>query len=136
MRIAAYFKRQSESYLRLLDALQIDKIEEEAYLDEEAAALLEVTISELQVSVREIIATLEMVDLMFKKGPVDYSQSSPLLWLTVIKDISVEKEQAHYLERLDLVRSNWPSIVEIALPKLFSRILEPKLTELLRTPRQ
>ena len=134
--IAGYLKRETEAYLRLLAAVRLDALETQASMDEEALAVLEVTLSELNITLTEIVTTLDMVHFMFEQGPVDYAQSAPLLWLTVIKDISVEKDRTRSLERLQLVESRWPSMADVVLPKLFSRILEPKLTELLRTPRQ
>ena len=79
-----------------------------------------------------MMVTLDLIERIGEKGPGDYSQSSPALWLTVIKDISLEKDNARQLERLGLFRSNWPNLVETSLPRLFSRILEPKLAQLLR----
>jgi competence protein ComGC len=88
--------------------------------------------TDLKISLKEMISTLALIERLFQQRPADYVQSAPLLWLTVVKDISLEKGNARSIERLGLVRSNWPSIVDISLPRLFSRILEPKLTEFLR----
>ena len=104
--------------------------------DEEAAEVLELTISDLMISLREMTDTLGLMESLFEKRPVDYSQSAALLWLTIVKDISLEKENAKQLRQLGLVDSNWSTIVEIALPRLFSRILEPRLTESLRNQRR
>lgn len=104
--------------------------------DEEAAEILELTVSDLMISMKEMIDTLGLMESLFEQRPVDYSQSAALLWLTIVKDIALEKDNAKQLEKLGLVDSNWSAIVEVSLPRLFSRILEPRLTQSLRNQRR
>jgi hypothetical protein len=132
IRIAAYLREATQTYLNSLDVLTPESFNDRAYVDGETATILQLTVSDLKISLKEMISTLALIERLFQQRPADYVQSAPLLWLTVIKDISLEKGNARSIERLGLVRSNWPSIVDISLPRLFSRILEPKLTEFLR----
>ncbi len=132
IRIAGYLKQETQSYLTLVEALEPESFQGRSYIDGESAHILELTVSDLKISLKEIITTLGLIERLFRQRPADYVQSAPLLWLTVVKDISLEKGNARNMERLGLVQSNWPSIVDISLPRLFSRILEPKLTEFLR----
>ncbi|MDA2933624.1 hypothetical protein MYX82_04715 [Acidobacteria bacterium AH-259-D05] len=136
IRIASYLKRQTQSYFNILEQLDPESFKEQPFMDEKTAEVLELTLSDLKISMKEMIDTLGLMERLFEQRPADYAQSAPLLWLTIVKDISIEKENAKNLQKLDLVKSNWPGIVEISLPRLFSRILEPKLTELLRVPRR
>jgi hypothetical protein len=130
--IAAYLREETQAYLNSLEVLTPESFEDRAYMDGQTAHILQLTVSDLQISLKEMITTLALIERLFQERPADYVQSAPLLWLTVIKDISLEKGNARSIERLGLVRSNWPSIVDVSLPRLFSRILEPKLTEFLR----
>lgn len=132
IRIASYLKRETQAYLSLVEALGPESFKGRSYIDGETAHILQLTVSDLKISLKEITTTLGLIERLFQQRPADYAQSAPLLWLTVVKDISIEKGNARNIERLGLVRSNWPSIVDISLPRLFSRILEPKLTEFLR----
>ena len=132
MRIAGYLREATQAYLNSLEALTPESFNDRVYIDGETAHILQVTVSDLKISLKEMITTLALIERLFQQRPADYVQSAPLLWLTVIKDISLEKGNARSIERLGLVKSNWPSIVDISLPRLFSRILEPKLTEFLR----
>jgi len=130
--IAAYLREETQAYLNRMEVLTPESFEDRAYMDGQTAHILQLTVSDLQISLKEMITTLALIERLFQERPADYVQSAPLLWLTVIKDISLEKGNARSIERLGLVRSNWPSIVDVSLPRLFSRILEPKLTEFLR----
>ena len=132
IRIAGYLREATQTYLNALDVLTPESFNDRAYVDGETATILQLTVSDLKISLKEMISTLALIERLFQQRPADYVQSAPLLWLTVVKDISLEKGNARSIERLGLVRSNWPSIVDISLPRLFSRILEPKLTEFLR----
>ena len=137
IRIAAYLKRQTEAYFNKLEQLDPENFMGMPFVaDEEAAEILELTVSDLMISLKEMIDTFELMESLFEQRPVDYSQSAALLWLTIVKDISLEKENAKHLKTLGLVDSNWPGIVEVSLPRLFSRILEPRLTESLRLQRR
>ena len=132
IRIAGYLREATQAYLNSLEVLTPESFNDRAYMDGETANILQLTVSDLKISLKEMITTLALIERLFQQRPADYVQSAPLLWLTVVKDISLEKGNSRSLERLWLVRSNWPSIVDISLPRLFSRILEPKLTEFLR----
>ncbi len=132
MRIAGYLREATQAYLKSLEVLTPESFNDRAYFDGETATILQLTVSDLKISLKEMITTLALIERLFQQRPADYVQSAPLLWLTVVKDISLEKGNARSIERLGLVKSNWPSIVDISLPRLFSRILEPKLTEFLR----
>ncbi|MEE2839953.1 MAG: hypothetical protein VYC91_05430 [Acidobacteriota bacterium] len=137
IRIAAYLKRQTEAYFNKLEQLDPENFMGMPFVaDEEAAEILELTVSDLMISLKEMIDTFGLMESLFEQRPVDYSQSAALLWLTIVKDISLEKENAKHLKTLGLVDSNWPGIVEVSLPRLFSRILEPRLTESLRLQRR
>ncbi|MEE8348385.1 MAG: hypothetical protein V3R94_02370 [Acidobacteriota bacterium] len=137
IRIANYLKRQTQSYFN-----KLEKLDPEAFMgmpfvaDEEAAEIMALTVSDLMISLKEMIDTLALMESLFEQRPVDYSQSAALLWLTIVKDISLEKENAKQLIQLGLVDSNWFYIVDVSLPRLFSRILEPRLTESLRNQRR
>jgi hypothetical protein len=130
--IASYLKQNTEAYLNLVEALDPKSFTDRSYLAGETAHLLQLTVSDLKISLRETITTLGLIERLHQQRPADYVQSAPILWLTVVKDMSLEKGNAKDIERLGLVKSNWHRIVEISLPRLFSRILEPKLTEFLR----
>jgi hypothetical protein len=132
IRIAGSLREATQTYLSSLDVLTPESFNDRAYMDGETANILQLTVSDLKITLKEMITTLALIERLFQQRPADYVQSAPLLWLTVVKDISLEKGNARSIERLGLVRSNWPSIVDISLPRLFSRILEPKLTEFLR----
>lgn len=132
MRIAGYLREETQIYLNSLEVLTPGSFDDRAYIDGETAHILQLTVSDLKISLKEMITTLALIEMLFQQRPADYVQSAPLLWLTVVKDISLEKGNARNIERLGLVKSNWPSIVDISLPRLFSRILEPKLTQFLR----
>jgi hypothetical protein len=137
IRIATYLKRQTQSYFDKLEQLDPETFMGMPFVaDEEAAEVLELTVSDLMISLKEMIDTLGLMESLFEQRPVDYSQSAALLWLTIVKDISLEKENAKQLRQLGLVDSNWSAIVEVSLPRLFSRILEPRLTESLRNQRR
>ena len=137
IRIAAYLKRQTEAFFNKLEQLDPENFMGMPFVaDEEAAEILELTVSDLMISLKEMIDTFGLMESLFEQRPVDYSQSAALLWLTIVKDISLEKENAKHLKTLGLVDSNWPGIVEVSLPRLFSRILEPRLTESLRLQRR
>ncbi|MDA2925342.1 hypothetical protein MYX65_11970 [Acidobacteria bacterium AH-259-L09] len=132
IKIAGYLRRKTQSYLQLVEGLGPWSFENRPDIDEESAVLLDLKINDLKVSLKEMIATLKLIERLSKQRPGDYAKSAPLLWLTVVKDISTEKGNARDLDRVGLVKSNWANIVDIALPRLFSRILESRLTELLR----
>ena len=134
--IAGYLKQGTQTYLNLLEALAPESFEDRAYIDGETAHILQLTVSDLKISLKEMITTLGLIERLFQQRPADYVQSAPLLWLTVVKDMSLEKGNAKNIERLGLVKSNWLRIVDVSLPRLFSRILEPKLTEFLRRGKQ
>ncbi len=137
IRIAVYLKRQTEAYFNKLEQLDPEKFMGMPFVaDEEAAEVLELTVSDLMISLKEMIDTFGLMESLFEQRPVDYSHSAALLWLTIVKDISLEKENAKHLKTLGLVDSNWSGIVEVSLPRLFSRILEPRLTESLRLQRR
>ncbi len=132
IRIAGYLREVTQAYLDSVEALTPESFQDRVYVDGETAPILQLTVLDLKISLKEMIATLALIERLFQQRPADYVQSAPLLWLTVVKDISLEKGNARSIERLGLVKSNWPSIVDISLPRLFSRILEPKLTNFLR----
>ena len=132
IRIAGYLREETQVYLNALEVLTPESFEDRTYIDGETAHILELTVSDLKISLKELITTLALIERLFQQRPADYVQSAPLLWLTVVKDLSLEKGNARNIQRLGLVQSNWPSIVDVSLPRLFSRILEPKLTEFLR----
>ena len=137
IRVATYLKRQTQSLFSKLEQLDPETFMGMPFVaDEEAAEVLELTVSDLMISLKEMIDTLGLMESLFEQRPVDYSQSAALLWLTIVKDISLEKENAKQLRQLGLVDSNWSGIVEISLPRLFSRILEPRMTESLRNQRR
>ena len=81
-----------------------------------------------------MINTLGLMESLFEQRPVDYAQTATILWLNIVKDIALEKENAKQIGQLGLVNSNWAAIAEVVLPRLFSRILEPRLAESLRNP--
>lgn len=134
--ISGYLKQETEAYLKLVEALGPDSFNDQSYIDEETVHILQLTVSDLQISLKETITTLGLIERLSRQRPADYVQSAPLLWLTVVKDMSLEKGNAKNIERLGLVKSNWHRIVDVSLPRLFSRILEPKLTEFLRRGKQ
>lgn len=134
--IAGYLKQETEAYLKLVEALGPDSFNDQSYIAEETVHILQLTVSDLQISLKETITTLGLIERLSRQRPADYVQSAPLLWLTVVKDMSLEKGNAKNIERLGLVKSNWHRIVDVSLPRLFSRILEPKLTEFLRRGKQ
>jgi len=137
IRIAGYLRLQTQSYFNKLALLDPENFMGMPFVaDEKAAEVLELTISDLMISLKEMIQTLGLMEKLFEQRPVDYSQSAALLWLTIVKDISLEKENAKQLGQLGLVDSNWPAIVDVSLPRLFSRILEPRLTQSLRNLRR
>jgi len=146
IRIAGYLKREAEAYLKLLEPLtepecdepesdepECDKPEsdDESSTAEETDDTLQLIASDLEISLKEIITTLGLMERFFRQRPADYVRTAPLLWLTVAKNIALDEENAGKLEGLELVESNWNSIVDVALPRLFSRILEPKLRKFL-----
>lgn len=134
--IAGYLKQETEAYLKLVEALGPDSFNDQSYIAEETVHILQLTVSDLQISLKETITTLGLIERLSRQRPADYVQSAPLLWLTVVKDMSLEKGNAKNIARLGLVKSNWHRIVDVSLPRLFSRILEPKLTEFLRRGKQ
>ena len=105
-------------------------------IDEKLAAELDFRINNLKTSQKEIVETLKMVEISIEQFPAEYAQTGPILWLTVTKDIATEKKNARELKELGYVESNWSSMVELVLPNLFTRILEPKISELLRIIRR
>ncbi len=134
IRIAGYLKREAEAYLKLLEPFaepECDepKSDEESCEEssEETDDAVQLVASDLTISLKEIITTLGLMDRMFRQHPADYVRTAPLLWLTVAKNITLDEKNLGEIERLELVKSNWNSIVDVALPRLFSRILEPKL---------
>ena len=146
IRIAGYLKREAEAYLKLLEPLtepecdepesdepECDKPEsdDESSTAEETDDTLQLIASDLEISLKEIITTLGLMERFFRQRPADYVRTAPLLWLTVAKNIALDEENAGKLEGLELVESNWNSIVDVALPRLFSRILEHKLRKFL-----
>ncbi len=151
IRIAGYLKREAKAYLKLLepfaepecdepesDEPECDKSasdepesDDESSTAEETDDTLQLIASDLEISVKEIITTLGLMERFFRQRPADYVRTAPLLWLTVTKNIALDEENAGEIERLELVESNWNSIVDVALPRLFSRILEPKLRKFL-----
>ncbi|MEE8463034.1 MAG: hypothetical protein V3S50_13025, partial [Acidobacteriota bacterium] len=114
IKIAGYLREATQTYLNSLDVLTPESFNDRAYIDGETANILQITVSDLKISLKEMISTLALIERLFQQRPADYVQSAPLLWLTVIKDISLEKGNARSIERLGLVRSNWPSIVDIS----------------------
>jgi hypothetical protein len=144
IRIAGYLKREAEAYLKLLEPLtepecdepesdepECDKPESDDESSEETDDTVQLVASDLAISLKEIITTLGLMERFFRQRPADYVRTAPLLWLTVAKNIALDEENAGKLEGLELVESNWNSIVDVALPRLFSRILEPKLRKFL-----
>ena len=139
IRIAGYLKREAEAYLKLLEPLTEPECDEpesdEPECDDESSEETDDTVqlvaSDLAISLKEIITTLGLMERFFRQRPADYVRTAPLLWLTVAKNIALDEENAGKLEGLELVESNWNSIVDVALPRLFSRILEPKLRKFL-----
>lgn len=141
--IAGYLKRQTESYFIKLEAFTIveeEELDPEAFMgmpfvaDEEAAEALMLMVANLMISLEEMINTLGLMESLFEQRPVDYAQTATILWLNIVKDIALEKENAKQIGQLGLVNSNWAAIAEVVLPRLFSRILEPRLAESLRNP--
>ncbi len=131
IRIAGYLKREAEAYLKLLEPLaepECDELEcdDESSTAEETDDTLQLIVWDLEVSLKEIITTLGLMERSFRQRPADYVRTAPLLWLTVAKNIALDEGNAGEIERLGLVKSNWNSIVDVALPRLFSRMLEPK----------
>ncbi len=146
IRIAGYLKREAEAYLKLLepfaepecdepesDEPECDKLEsdepesdDESSTAEETDDTLQLIVWDLEFSLNEIITTLGLMERFFRQRPADYVRTAPLLWLTVAKNIALDEGNAGEIERLGLVKSNWNSIVDVALPRLFSRMLEPK----------
>jgi hypothetical protein len=140
IRIAGYLKREAEAYLKLLEPLtepecdepesdepECDKPESDDESSEETDDTVQLVASDLAISLKEIITTLGLMERFFRQRPADYVRTAPLLWLTVAKNIALDEENIGEIERLELVESNWKSIADVALPRLFSRILEPKL---------
>ena len=119
---------------------------EEIDIDEELAEELDLRISNLKASQKEIVEALKMVERSIEEFPVEYAHTGPILWLTVIKDIATEQKNAKELKEFEYVESNWPKMAEVAfnwskmaelvLPNLFTRILEPKVSALLRVIRR
>ena len=119
---------------------------EEIDIDEELAEELDFRISNLKASQKEIVEALKMVERFIKEFPAEYAHTGPILWLTVIKDIATEQKNAKELKEFQYVESNWPKMAEVAfnwskmaeivLPNLFTRILEPKISALLRVIRR
>ena len=131
IRIAGYLKREAEAYLKLLEPLAEPECDDESSTAEETDDTLQLIASDLEISLKEIITTLGLMERFFRQRPADYVRTAPLLWLTVAKNIALDEETAGEIGRLELVKSNWNSIVDVALPRLFSRILEPKLRKFL-----
>ena len=119
---------------------------EEIDIDEELAEELDLRISNLKASQKEIVESLKMVERSIEEFPAEYAHTGPILWLTVIKDIATEQKNAKELKEFEYVESNWPKMAEVAfnwsrmaelvLPNLFTRILEPKISALLRVIRR
>lgn len=119
---------------------------EEIDIDEELAEELDLRISNLKASQKEIVEALKMVERSIEEFPAEYAHTGPILWLTVIKDIATEQKNAKELKEFEYVESNWPEMAKVAfnwskmaelvLPNLFTRILEPKISALLRVIRQ
>ena len=136
LQIARYLKRRTESSLKLAEEIDLEALAEDPDIDEKLAAELDFRISNLRVSQKEIVETLKMVERLIEQFPAEHAQTGPILWLTVIKDIATEKKNARELKELGYVESNWSSMAEVVLPNLFTRILEPKISELLRIIRR
>ena len=136
LRIARYLKRRTESSLKLAEEIDLEALAEDPDIDEKLAAELDLRINNLKASQKEIVEALKMVVRSIEQFPAEYAQTGPILWLTVIKDIATEKKNARELKELGYVESNWSSMVEVALPNLFTRILEPKISKLLRIIRR
>ncbi len=136
LQIARYLKRRTESSLKMAEEIDLEALAEDPEIDEKLAAELDFRINNLKTSQKEIVETLKMVERSIEQFPAEYAQTGPILWLTVTKDIATEKKNARELKELGYVESNWSSMVELVLPNLFTRILEPKISELLRIIRR
>jgi len=136
LRIARYLKRRTESSLKLAEEIDLEALAEDPDIDEKLAAELDFRINNLKTSQKEIVETLKMVERSIEQFPAEYAQTGPILWLTVTKDIATEKKNARELKKLGYVESNWSSMVEVAVPNLFTRILEPKISKLLTISRR
>ncbi|MEE8161802.1 MAG: hypothetical protein V3T61_09215 [Acidobacteriota bacterium] len=136
LRIARYLKRRTESSLKLAEEIDLEALAEDPDIDEKLAAELDLRLNNLKASQKEIVEALKMVERLIEQFPAEYAQTGPILWLTVIKDIATEKKNARELKELGYVESNWSSMVEVALPNLFTRILEPKISKLLKIIRR
>ncbi len=136
LRIARYLKRRTESSLKLAEEIDLEALAEDPDIDEKLAAELDLRLNNLKASQKEIVEALKMVERSIEQFPAEYAQTGPILWLTVIKDIATEKKNARELKELGYVESNWSSMVEVALPNLFTRILEPKISKLLKIIRR
>ena len=131
--LANYLETKTQAYLTSLERLGTPDFEQRfPEIDESGAELLDVKINNLKLSLKEMVETLRLIDRLVKERPADYIRAAPLLWLNVIKDISTEQQDARDFEQMGLITSDWPTMAQTVLPRLFSKILEPKLTRLLR----
>lgn len=128
--ISRYLRQEADLYVGILEQLDLEALQERPEMDEEAAALLDIRIENLRTTLTTLARTLALIEKMAGERPLEYAHTAPVLWLSVAKDMSMENGNAKDLSTLGLAESNWPNIAEVALPRLFTRILEPRITEL------
>ena len=86
--------------IRAKDSEVEDGDSEEIDIDEELAEELDLRISNLKASQKEIVEALKMVERSIEEFPVEYAHTGPILWLTVIKDIATEQKNAKELKEI------------------------------------
>lgn len=134
--LAVFLRQKTEAYLEQIETVVPPNPEDDPEVDEEHAEFLEMKITNLNVSLKEIVETLKLIERSIQEVPAEYAQTGPLLWLTVAKVISTEKENANELVQLGFPESSWPGAFDLALPRVFVRILEPQISEILRALRK
>ena len=136
LRLAIFLKQKTDAYLEQIETAVPPDPEDDPEVDEKQAKFLKVKITNLKASLKEIGETLKLIERSIQEVPAEYAQTGPLLWLTVAKVISTEKENANELVKLGFAESSWPGAFDLALPRVFIRILEPQISEILRALRK
>ena len=151
LEVASYLQQQAELYLEKVEIIVLLIPEEDSSnnetqmydprlggdsLDTQLAELFELRVTNLQSSLKEMTETLKLIRRTIQEFPAEYVQTASLLWLTIVKVLSTEKDNAIDLVEMDFTEVVWPHAFELALPRIFTRILEPKIDELLRVLRK
>ena len=151
LEVASYLQQQTEAYLEKVEIIVLLIPEEDSSnneiqiydprlggdsLDTQLAELFELRVTNLQSSLKEMTETLKLIRRTIQEFPAEYVQTAPLLWLTIVKVLSTEKDNAINLVDMDFTEVVWPRTFELVLPRIFTRILEPRINELLRVLRK